>query len=262
MLEEVEQSQVATFVPHAYLRTFFVFVATDDVPLEEVIPAIASLERARIEELNLLLLNREKEVLPWLDQDHVDVVIWLETENRPSFRLLEYAAREHIDLTVFLEKEAFGQGEANYPQGRLLHSPIDMAQSIEFDTVEDNISIWEGRYELDGRGFVIGLEQLEIGQVARRLLPAIVLLLHEVELDESPTVSVSDQELFVDDHLRRAIAMHFEFADLLLVLDIPDPVLGVDTCTDYVAVINDLDFIDYSMWLHVDFQNLIRFCVE
>ena len=41
--------------------------------------------------------------------------------------------------------------------------------------------------------------------------------------------------------------MHFEFADLLLVLYIPDPVLGVDTCADYVAVINDLDFIDYSM---------------
>ena len=64
MLEEVEKGEVATLVPHAYLRTFFVFVAADDVPLEEVIPAIASLERVRIEELNLLLLNREKEVLP------------------------------------------------------------------------------------------------------------------------------------------------------------------------------------------------------
>ena len=122
-----------------------------------------------------------------------------------------------------------------------------MAQGIEFDAVEDDVTVCEGRYELDGRGLVIGLEQLEIGQVARRLLPAIVLLLHEIELDESPTVSVSDQEFFVDDHLRRAIAMHFEFADLLLVLNIPDPVLRVDTCADYVAVINDLDFIDYSM---------------
>ena len=63
MLEEVEQSQIASFVPHADLRAFFVFVTAHDISLKEVVPRIASLESRCVEEFNLLPFNREQEVL-------------------------------------------------------------------------------------------------------------------------------------------------------------------------------------------------------
>ena len=63
MLEEVEESEVATLVPHTNLAAFLVFVTADDVTLKEVVPAVASLERGGVEEFDLLLLDGEEEVL-------------------------------------------------------------------------------------------------------------------------------------------------------------------------------------------------------
>ena len=62
MLQEVKECQVASFVPDTYLAALLVFVAPNNVPFEKVVPTIASLKRVRVEELNFLLLNREKEV--------------------------------------------------------------------------------------------------------------------------------------------------------------------------------------------------------
>ena len=86
------------------------------------------------------------------------------------------------------------------------------------------------------------------------------MLLHEVELDERTTVAIRDQKLFVNDHLRCAVAMHFKLADLLLVFNVPDAMLAVDAGADNVAIINDLNLVNDRMRLHIDLQNLVSLC--
>ena len=41
--------------------------------------------------------------------------------------------------------------------------------------------------------------------------------------------------------------MHLKLADLLLVVNIPDAMLRINTSAYNVAVVYDLDFVDYSM---------------
>lgn len=89
-----------------------------------------------------------------------------------------------------------------------------------------------------------------------------MLLFREVVLDYSFTVAVGDEEFFVCHHLGCAVPMQFKLAYLLLILDVPDAVFGVDTGTDYVSVINYFYFVDHCMRLNIQLHNLVCLCVK
>ena len=166
MFQKVEKSKVTTFVPDADLGAFFVLVTTYDIPFEEVVPGVASLKRACIEKLNLLLLYSEEEVLSRLNQNHVYVVIAFQTKDRASFRLLQNYTAKNIDLTVSVEAKSLGKTKTDYAKNWFLLGSINVAQDTEIYTVEHDISIGERSYKLHWLRFVISLQQLQISQVA------------------------------------------------------------------------------------------------
>lgn len=119
-----------------------------------------------------------------------------------------------------------------------------MTENIKIDTVQDNVTICKRCDKLDWLRFVVCFEQLEICQVARSFKPTVKLFLHEVELYKCMTVSICYQIFFVDDHLRSAIPVHLEFRHLALVFNVPDPMLRVYACTDYISVVDNLDLVN------------------
>ena len=48
---------------------------------------------------------------------------------------------------------------------------------------------------------IICLKKLQVGKIARCFEPALILLLHKVELDKRSAIAVSDEEFLVDDDL-------------------------------------------------------------
>ena len=51
--------------------------------------------------------------------------------------------------------------------------------------------------------------------------------------------------------------MHFKLVHLLLVIDVPDSMLGIDTGTYDIAVVDDFYLVNNSVRHHKDFYNLI-----